>query len=328
MRFGIRLVVPLCVMLELSCMPAGDPYQTFPEGTPQTVFAACEAGNPGFSESDCDVKNCFSNTLLLHAMEKLLSDTAAALDSLKIKYWIDSGTLLGAVRFNSFLPWDDDIDVMTEAEDLEPQLEEFRKQVEARGYVLNHHFFDFIGAGDGLFGGKACFYQVTFTPVLLKQLYILVNPDLSFSQLERLLYAYELGDHLPHLDVFVTDRDGDTIQTRYKRQGPKRAPAFTRDMIFAADGTVGGSARILNKIYPAPIAAQIVPYLQKWYTTPDIIQDIVMNASLHSGRCTQQIRFKDVRQVPDLLRFFKRYLAFVFGTSFSGTFNPVLEAGL
>jgi lipopolysaccharide cholinephosphotransferase len=49
----------------------------------------------------------------------MLVDFDAVCAELKVPYWLDSGTLLGAVRHGGFIPWDDDVDICMFRSDLE-----------------------------------------------------------------------------------------------------------------------------------------------------------------------------------------------------------------
>lgn len=77
----------------------------------------------------------------LRIMQKCDATFLAIFDALcakyGLKYWMDYGTLLGAIRHKGFIPWDDDIDLAMPREDMLRMLGDFRKEFESYGFTFD-----------------------------------------------------------------------------------------------------------------------------------------------------------------------------------------------
>ena len=57
-----------------------------------------------------DYRECSLQEAQLRMLE-MLCEIDRICKKYDIKYWLDAGTLLGAIRHKGFIPWDDDIDI-------------------------------------------------------------------------------------------------------------------------------------------------------------------------------------------------------------------------
>lgn len=78
---------------------------------------------------------------------QVLHQVIAILDELEIPYYMQGGTMLGAIRHRGFIPWDDDVDLGIPREDYERLLkqvsEKLPENLELRTYwdETDHHYY-------------------------------------------------------------------------------------------------------------------------------------------------------------------------------------------
>lgn len=91
--------------------------------------------------------------LVQREMLNLLKVVVEICDNKKLNYWLDGGSLIGGIRHNGFIPWDDDIDISLLKEDyliLNRELEAFCENSDKYYLYFKHddntHFCNFFAS--------------------------------------------------------------------------------------------------------------------------------------------------------------------------------------
>lgn len=133
---------------------------------------------------------------------RMLEDLDLLLKNQSITYWLTAGTLLGAVRHQEMIPWDDDVDVAFFEEDIEALLA-LTSALEDKGYELfyNQHYlkiYPINGHSIAKKEGEIYPWKYPFIDLFPMKQY---EEKISYSS-ERLYQAFGANDWFYVSDIF------------------------------------------------------------------------------------------------------------------------------
>jgi len=204
-----------------------------------------------------EIAQCYSTPEVIYGDYVLIRDIKSILSQHKVKWWLDGGSLIGLLRHNSVIPFDDDVDLCMLYEDFYRILPQLVVQFRQLGYVLK--------AGKS---GKAVahrngqnwptYYQFFVTAEKCKTILREMYPTLSQKELAKRTQK-AMKQPLPYGDFLLMEDLGDgSIQYLGDYYG--NAP-YLKSTIFPLR-----HHRALEESIPIP--RKPVSYLMNSYNSP------------------------------------------------------------
>lgn len=136
---------------------------------------------------------------ILKKIIRMLKDIDELFSKHNITYWIDGGTLLGAVRHNGIIPWDDDGDICVLKKDEKKMLSLIGK-------------FNKMGYGFSSFWGGYKLFPLNGLDIKFK------NRNWQWSLKDKELQIQENFNYkYPFIDIFIADRFDDKYHFTNKK---------------------------------------------------------------------------------------------------------------
>ena len=125
-----------------------------------------------------------------------------------IKYWIDYGNLLGAVRHRGYIPWDDDIDISMLREDFDKFVSLFEDKVSNKDLYLKHM------CNKGSYLLKVCHKKCKY---LFVDVFIYDYCNGGMNDEEKIRYTEELEEKRSEFLKNITFENGQELYDKYKQ---------------------------------------------------------------------------------------------------------------
>lgn len=110
-----------------------------------------------YSEFDAKLKDC---------LLKAFKFTIDLLNSHHLRWWACGGTMLGAVRHNNIIPWDDDIDIIMPRKDFDNLLL-LKDDIKSQGYTLMSTDIDYYNVFAKICDDSTTILDTVTTPYLM-----------------------------------------------------------------------------------------------------------------------------------------------------------------
>ena len=217
---------------------------------------------------------CRSTPEKMRHLDQLLRASADALEAANITYWLDSGTLLGAYRFNAYNAFEDDLDLVVEVDSFIKNLQVFRKVLSERIEALGFKpFFKDVDVNRKT-------YEEDIPQVFM------MDTNIKRAAPPAAPYVQGQDPQIDFLPVrFNEDRDRyELLSAYFKGEAPEGFAGKSLFLPFESEAShssrwvtkhgVLGFLEILGRRYPAPV--DVETYCASWYWPTDFMRDIIM----------------------------------------------------